>query len=158
MCLIKNITYKATCRECEERQLDEGVNKANVVNQMYIGESSRTLTTQSSHHKVYYRKYATEERRVIKDEEDPLSSFMWDHRIECHRGDNNIDVDLDYKFDLIGSHRDPLTRQISEAVRIGQANNEGTYTENMGREITINSLNRKSEGFSHRDRCLPMAN
>lgn len=59
-----------------------------------------------------YRKCATEGRRVSNDEEDPLSSFMWDHRMEHHQGDANIDVDLDYKFDVISSHRDLLTRQI----------------------------------------------
>ena len=71
------------------------------------------------------------------------SSFMRDHHREVHGPDVPIDLDLDYKFSVIHQHRDPLSRQLAESVRIREAMTKGNHYKNKHIIIVV-SLNRKN--------------
>ena len=79
---------------------------------------------------------------------------MWDHRVAKHDGDVNIDPDTDFKFEVVSGYRDPLSRQIAEAVMINQAMKTNILTLSKGAEVQVKSLNRKYEGFAPRERII----
>ena len=84
--------------------------------------------------------------------EEDSSSFMFDHITEKHK---NIKIDklTDFKFEVVEGFRDPLTRQMTEAVRIGKGQNGIFY--NPKEEVqNIYNLNRKSEVFAPRQRFM----
>ena len=58
------------------------------------------------------------------------------------------DYKQDYIVKVISSHRDPLTRQTTEAVRISRALSSGIHTNTKWKETPITSLNRKGEFFA----------
>ena len=62
--------------------------------------------------------------------------------------------DTDFKFSVISSHKDPLSRQTSEAVRILQATEKRTFSGARNAEILVKSLNRKMEHFAPRERMV----
>ena len=76
---------------------------------------------------------------------------MWDHKLDKH-ADNTIDVETDFKFEVIDTFRDPLSRQITEAVRIKQAMRSNIFQNNKGETQKIVNLNRKMEVFAPRER------
>ena len=84
--------------------------------------------------------------------EEDSSSFMFDHITEKHK---NIKIDklTDFKFEVVEGFRDPLTRQITEAVRIGQGQN-GIFYNPKGEGQNIYNLNRKSKVFAPRERFM----
>ena len=86
---------------------------------------------------------------TIHDSEDIVSSFMWDHQVSHHDGNLDIDPTGDYKFDIIDTHQDPLSRQISESVRIREAIAKGVHY-HKDKQYKISSLNRKFEYFQAR--------
>ena len=75
---------------------------------------------------------------------------MWDHSSLVHGGVR--DYYNDYKFKPLSSHRDPLSRQITEAVRISKAINSGVHMNDRYEEIPVLSLNRKGECFAPLER------
>ena len=115
-CSRENIVYKATCNLCDEVQEEEGVPERHRVHQVYIGETSRTLRVRSAQHRKDYTKCAQLGEAGVSLEDEKMSSFMWDHRVDKHQGDMDIDPDMDFKWEIISSHRDPLSRQVTEAV------------------------------------------
>ena len=68
-----------------------------------------------------------------------------------HPGVKTTDNDH-FKFEVVTGFRDPLTRQITEAIRIGQARDNRIFFNNKGESKIIMTLNRKSEVFSPRER------
>ena len=84
-------------------------------NVKYLGESFRNMYSRGAEH---------ERKRMKKDE----SSFMHRHDIETHPDDPP-----NWSFKVIKAFRDPLSRQVSEAIHI--KNHEGIL------------LNSKSEFF-----------
>ena len=111
--------------------------------QIYIGETSRTLQTRYRNHIRYYKKAP-----LIPNQEPELqgSSWMMDHSIQKHGGPGSYLTD--YSFKPVSSHRDPLTRQIEESVRIAMAMERRTHYTAQGKEISINCLKRKGEAFA----------
>ena len=111
MCSKEHIVYRATCRLCEDIQIEEGATKHQVIHHQYIGESSRTLRVRSGQHQKDYHKCAqiykqNPDRDQGLDQgsdHDKDSSFMWDHMRERHK---NITVTRDshFKFEVISSH------------------------------------------------------
>ena len=75
---------------------------------------------------------------------------MFDHITEKH---NHVQIDklTDFKFEVVKGFRDPLTRPITEAIRIGQEQN-GIFYKPKGNNIY--KLNKKSEVFSPRERLV----
>ena len=75
---------------------------------------------------------------------------MWDHHIDKHENDT-IDPNNDFKRKVLDIMKDPMTRQIREAVRIEDALNKGIILTHEGNR-KIESLNRKEEHFQARKR------
>ena len=81
-------------------------------------------------------------------EDDEKSSFILDHFKEAHKDDPDVVPERDIKFSVLASYKDPLTRQIAEAVKIRRALEKNTFID-PGREVVQTfSLNRKFEHFA----------
>ena len=61
-------------------------------------------------------------------------------------------METDYDFQVISTHKDPLTRQTAEAIRIQKALQQGTHVQRNGKPVKIISLNRKGEYFAPMER------
>ena len=58
-----------------------------------------------------------------------------------------------FQFNVVSRHRDPLTREVYEAVRIQQALETGTIT--LGKaDLHVIPLNRKGEHFAPKERWV----
>ena len=79
---------------------------------------------------------------------------MWDHQVAAHGGDPHVSPEQDYKFSLASTHRDPLSRQLTEACRIQRALGAGVQVDNKGVDRQVVSLNRKYEYFAPRQRVV----
>ena len=91
--MTTEVTYKITCPPC------------NPILAYYDGETGRSAKTRATEHM---------EKLWKKDKE----SALWNHANEYHAG-----VIPDYKFEITGSYlKQPLHRQLMEAVRIDQSN------------------------------------
>ena len=73
---------------------------------------------------------------------------MWDHHINKHP-DDQIDPESDYSWRLLDRMKDPMTRQIREAVSIEDALPKGIHHTHLGQRRIV-SLNRKEEHFQAR--------
>ena len=80
------------------------------------------------------------------------TSWMWDHLLEAHGPNPNINPVQDFSFNLFQTFKDPMSRQLSEAVRIQVALNQGKHQGKDGSSKPIVSLNRKNEFFCQRKR------
>ena len=114
-------------------------------NSVYIGESSRTAFTRYHQHVRDYTVASNQNPQQHEDQED-RSSFMMDHSRAVHGGHH--DHRTDYSIKVLSSHRDPLSGQSTEAVRISRALRTGIHTNSSWKEVHVNSLNRKGEFFS----------
>ena len=114
VCSSEGILYVASCQKCYNEQVNKGIKAPK--EEIYIGESSRTLLTRAGQHTNDYRRRAKQEL-TDKDNDDKISSFMYDHHEDKHNGET-IDPKNDYKFRLLTSEKQPLDRQILEAVKI----------------------------------------
>ena len=74
--------------------------------------------------------------------------------MEVHGEEQQIDPNRDFKFEVVERLEDPLTRQVSEAVRIIQAMDKNIHTDNRGIESVVHSMNRKQEFFAPRERVI----
>ena len=63
-----------------------------------------------------------------------------------------LDIQTDYTFTVLSTHRDPLEREIAEAIRIKQAIETRTMIDVKGKTLHVNSLNKKLEHFAPRER------
>ena len=110
-CAKEGVLYQAVCTRCTQEEDEGGPNQ-------YIGESSRTVHVRRQQHLADYRYCAKKHQTGRRQEDDPRTSFMWDHQLEAHGGDHSINPEADFAFNVVNSHKDPLTRQIAEAVKI----------------------------------------
>ena len=91
-CRKTGIGYRVECCECE-------------MNVHYEGETSKSGYVRGLKHLSNYK---------AKTHDSPL----WKHAAAGHNGR----MDVKYKMRVLQSFRDPLTRQVNEAVRIQQSN------------------------------------
>ena len=77
---------------------------------------------------------------------------MWDHQVEAHGGDQGIIPEAEFVFNVVSSHKDPLTRQIAEAVKIQRALDSNTFQSSSSKKVKIFPLNRRSEHFAPQER------
>ena len=84
--------------------------------------------------------------------ENTISSWMWEHIYSKYNTTDIVNIASDFRFEIISKHRDPFERQVTEAVRIERALKAGLLMTKEGKEIEINSLNRKFEHFCPRVR------
>ena len=143
-CRKESITYRAVCERCKYVKT--------IIEQAYEGETSRTLYTRYKQHYADYTKAA----RLYKNRggnaepnsiEDSTSSWMWDHTLIDHAGEIGSEPHQDYHFHLVSNHRDPMTRQITEALRIEKSLG-GNITSKSGKQTSVKSLNRRGEHFA----------
>ena len=164
-CYREGVVYLARCRRCHLHQLEEGKQEQEVVEEVYLGESSRSVVTRArQHHNDYelaMRKVASEggslpRVKVSKpggQEEEEVSSWMADHTVTCHTGEVSENLLNDYDFMVIGTWKKPLQRQVEESVRIRNARTRGFLMLGRGKrkkKMLVNKqiLNRKLENFS----------
>ena len=76
---------------------------------------------------------------------------MWDHIQLAHSEQTSLDPANVFKFSLVSGHRDPLERQIMEAIRI-EKSFTGVMTNSKGQQFPVVSLNRRGEHFAPRER------
>ena len=76
---------------------------------------------------------------------------MYDHSKYFHP-ENEIDINNDYEFNILEKHKDPMTRQLTEAIRIKEPFDKNNYYNSKGQKITVNLINRKEEHFKARKR------
>ena len=111
---------------------------------VYIGETSRTLYIRAKQH---INDFIRADKVSLNGQE--LSSWMWEHQRASHPNiDKEIDPIRDYSFNILSNHRDALTRQLEEAVRINNGLDYNRHTDKTGNQITIRCLNRKDETFA----------
>ena len=96
-------------------------------------------------------------KKALKDNNvgklDPHIALMLDH-IQNKRPSVSLTNALYlFSFNLLSSHRDPLSRQTHEAVRIQQAIESGTITIGDS-DLYIQTLNRKGEHFAPWERWI----
>ena len=136
--------YSAHCNRCRDDQMGQGVPLERVKDQVYYGESSRSLKTRADGH---YSDYQTHQHGTRRK---PVSSWMWDHAIEHHEGTISQNIRQDFTFRLQGIFKDCLSRQLDEAVRIGMAERHGRVLgdkcEGVGGTVVV--LNRKEEHYT----------
>ena len=150
-CSKESVLYQAICTRCEAKQIDEG--NSDPIQRLYLGETSRTLVVRSNQHFADYRRALSTQKDGVTtnpdngDSEDISSSWMYDHSVDTHNGPGDSLKD-DYMFNILKSHRDPLTREIEESVRIQRALEKGVHTAPNSKETHIISLNRKGEAFA----------
>ena len=116
-CKTRNILYESSCRICQVDGQQSGRmnNKVGDNRGVYVGESSRSMYEHGKEH--------------VKDGKDrPEDSHQWKQWALEHP---DLDGDPQFRFKIVATFSDPLTRQLAEAVRI----------EKRGPEI----LNSKSE-------------
>ena len=137
--------------------------------QVYLGESSRSLPTRQETHVRDYGQDIKKKskksdddkemrRRGSEDEEDEeggtptsVSSWMADHAREKHGGVISPDPLKDYEFSKTGTFMKPLHRQVDENIRIARAERDSVVK--VGKKlwrISLPLLNRKHEYWAPR--------
>ena len=66
--------------------------------------------------------------------------------------EENVDPEEVFNFKVIASFKDPLTRQVTEAIKIQRAQDRNTFLTQGGEEVQVVSLNRKYENFAPQQR------
>ena len=84
---------------------------------------------------------------------EKASSWMTDHMDLTHRDDTEtFNPRIAFSFNLLRKHRDSMSRQIEEAVRINQSLDSKTLTDSNNIDKMIVPLNRRGECFGPRSR------
>ena len=113
----------------------------------FIGETSCTLSVRAEQHMNDYRRCGS----WCQTEEG--TSFMWDHIQDVHGGGTHtVNVRNDFNFALVERHKDPMSRQLTESVRIREALHKNIHYNYKNKKLPIKSMNRKNEYFMARSR------
>ena len=101
-CRSESVCYQMTCSLCEK----EGRRI------IYIGETSR-----SSMERIYEHMWLFKMRKEGNPELNEANSVLWNHSKSTH---NSTMTTSHWKVEVTSSHKTPLSRQITEAVRISK--------------------------------------
>ena len=113
-CRKNNVAYMAQCRNCESKGS----------RRIYYGETSRNLYLRSKEH---YSDVSSKKEK----------SWIFKHIKKEH----NSELDkVEFKWKVIGAFKKPLTRQITEAVKI--RNNDGLQNLNTKHEFNAQRINK----------------
>ena len=77
---------------------------------------------------------------------------MWGHLQTSHSDQQNVDPLKDFSFSVLSKHRDPLSRQLEEAVRISNGLDKKLHTDRKGIESKVKCMNSKEEAFAPQTR------
>ena len=116
-CSVRNVVYIAQCMECS--------NKQDCKQSVYIGETSRSLFERSVEH-------------INGSLRMDASNFITKHWLAAHRNDECPPI---FKFAVEKIHRDAMSRQLHEAVRISAESGQSVIL-NSKCEWNANSLPR----------------
>ena len=97
-CKQRNILYESYCTICNPEGLKEGYRASGV----YVGESARSLYERAKEHH--------DDELNMKEDSHRMKHWVLDHP--------NLPDPPKFKMKIVSSYRDPLTRQVGEAVRI----------------------------------------
>ena len=109
-CLIKRVVYESTCKNCN----DSGKGRYS-----YIGETARQVGTRAAEH--------IKNLTLFK-----MDSFMLGHWFDHH---STEPIPPEFQFRIISKHKDPLSRQIKEAVLIQSQGNLNKRNEFANNEL-----------------------
>ena len=115
-CFSKGVVYDMTCTSCEEEANDRG--DVSIPIYKYTGTTARSLHERGAEHLKSFKNG------------DHEKSFMLKHSIDKHNGKF-----VEFSMKVVKKHYSAFSRLIHEAVRI----------ERNSRDLTISSLNSKSE-------------
>ena len=135
-CSIRGVVYLAECGECKTvgRAGGEDISQfAALESSWYVGETSRPVRMRANEHLNNLLELNTD-------------SFMLTHWMNKHGFQM---VPPEYKFKLLGCYKDPLSRQIAEAVFI-----EERGKLNRRSEFGVNHLHRLEVARSEKERDI----
>ena len=119
-CYVEGVTYLARCRRCKERQVLEGVQEDDIVDECYIGESHRSVYTRSEAHFGIYKQgkggVSNQPEEEEERDDEKAGSFMREHTLKCHGGVFSTNKMDDYEFLVINRHKKVFRRQLEEAI------------------------------------------
>ena len=115
-CTKKGVVYKASCLECKSGMSDQ---ESHGVGSVYIGETSRQFGRKALEHikNVSFMK---------------KNSFIVQHWMERHSLQTS---DPKFKFKIVSTYGDALSRQLSEALQIRTQGNLNRKSEQAGAEL-----------------------
>ena len=124
--MTKRVVYKAECEQCL-KTTGNNINEVKLVQDytevpsqgVYIGETSRQFGTWVNEHMQNMMKFKKE-------------SFIIDHWMNEH---GTASIPPQFKFSIIDTHRDALSRQLQEAIFIRELGNL-----NRKQEFRLNEL------------------
>ena len=76
---------------------------------------------------------------------------MWDHS-KLYHGDTIIDCHKVYKFSFLKRHKDPMSTQLAEEIRIKEFLYKNKHYNPKVSKLSINYRNRKGKHFKARKR------
>ena len=109
----------------------------------------------TNQHKQDCRRASRTGQSRTETQDEETSSWMLDHWNACHKEEGIPDPDKDFAFSVVGVHRDPLSRQIEESIRINRALDIGQLLGGGNNIINVKSLNRRGESFDPIKRWVP---
>ena len=115
-CTKKGVVYKASSLDCKSGMSDQ---ESHGVGSVYIGETSRQFGRRALEHikNVSFMK---------------KNSFIVQHWMERHSLQTSAPK---FKFEIVSTHRDALSRQLSEALQIRTQGNLNRKSEQAGAEL-----------------------
>ena len=99
-CTVKGVVYQATCNVCVKKE--ETKSKA-----VYIGETARQVGARAAEH--------LDNVRLFKKDSFILEHWMHNHSMEVKTPQ--------FEFKVLGKFKDPLSRQVREALTIKEKGN-----------------------------------
>ena len=97
-CKQRNILYESYCTVCNPEGLKEGYRASGV----HVGESARSLFEWAKEHQ--------DDEESRNEDSHRMKHWVLDHTF--------LSEPTKFKMKIVSTYRDPLTRQVSEAVRI----------------------------------------
>ena len=166
ICYKENITYQGSCKICKQEKIREGRKENEIGDVVYEGETSRSLFTRVNNHLEDLRKMVIKGEFENEDDENEdeveMTGFMWKHMREKHNevlkelNAENIEKAREFfNFKVTGNYRDPLTRQITEMIRIRRALRKATFNAEKGikfQQLIEGCMNSKIESFEPFDK------
>ena len=104
-CRKRNILYESRCQECNQEENNNQKKEISYLRAgkgIYVGESSRSLYERSKEHQA--------DRDNMQEDSHQVKHWLLHHQeLQCPPA---------FRYKMISSFTDPMTRQLSEAVRI----------------------------------------
>ena len=124
-CKTQSILYESACTKCNDPSSPQKQSTEDRIG-IYVGESSRSLYERSKEH-------------FADAEEFNKGSHMVKHWITTHPDEDSCPP---FKFKVLGSYRDCLSRQVSEALRIQNStdtllNSKNEYASNCLARVVV---------------------